>query len=783
MNLEGPEGGTTTNSGTEGYEIDLVEDRAIASLSDDKLAHRPLAQEVTLLAQTVSTPTTIGLFGPWGSGKSSLLGMIQASLISSKTPVVRLDAWKYAETPLARQFIFETAEQLSLATKRWLPKRIRLSRGRKARAKTAARLYDSRRKRRLSLRAAPQILLVPILFGIVIFGFIIAATVIKEQAWRLAVEPLLAPALLAGALTAVTAFVLTGLTVESESSRPGSEEEFEDTFRAVTRKAIKKEARIVFLIDELDRCSPSEVMSTLETIRTFLDVEGCIFIVAGDRQVIEDALRTAPLHGAPPSPRTAYYAMAGSFLDKIFQIQIDIPPLNEERLTEFVIKLLQDQRGIWASPELDLDELVPILIPSHVRSPRRAKVLLNAFVLALRQARTRFALEPKKALNPVGKELAIAKLVVLRTEFPLFAEELSESPRLIQAMTEYLVARESSEGLSDSEEGEEEHDAEQILQAFPEVVQKLVRDFTENRRQVEPDLPSATERAAQSSGIRLNGPAQTQGRSDLQERRTKELLRYLTSTADTPNPDRDVIFGTTIGQIYNLDPEVALAIEAGALDGRRREVDEVLEILDPSQQGSAIKLLCDLSVKPGLQSRRAMEALMVGLRRSVTADLQDSGSHLARALAAYTRKNTLPDEWGPTLLAISQWLPGDFKQQLQLDFLQRHAWKESEAEVSAFFESAAGGRKKASQLYPKPSPNCWATTLVRCSRPSSTSILSSWTGCGTMSAGPLWIRAILPPRARTSSQLQGDWQKRIGQARGVQSPIFSTKTNRRWPFG
>jgi hypothetical protein len=41
--------------------------------------------------------------------------------------------------------------------------------------------------------------------------------------------------------------------------------------------------------------------------------------------------------------------------------------------------------------EVDVDLIVSILVPSHVRSPRRVKALLNAFALTYRLAQLRQA--------------------------------------------------------------------------------------------------------------------------------------------------------------------------------------------------------------------------------------------------------------------------------------------------------------------------------------------------------------------------------------------------------
>lgn len=661
-------------------EHDFIEDRAIASASEDKLGHVPLAEEVAQLAQTVTTPAAIGLFGPWGSGKSSLLSLIRGTLRSTNMPVVYLDAWKYAEIPLARQFISATAEQLSQEDNRHLAEQQREKKALKARRRATSRLYESRRTRSFTLKGARYWL-----FGLLIFIATLVmllglaaglVTVMVEKPWDRALEAVLLPALGGSTLVALTTFALTGLTAETEMGRPGSEEEFEEAFRDIVETVVGRGQPVTFLVDELDRCTPSEVLATLETLRIFLDVKGCIFIVAGDRQVIEDALLAAPIHGAPPRPRMTYYAMAGSFLDKIFQIQLDLPPLNEERLTEFVFRLLQNQGGIWADPNLDLEELIPILIPSHVRSPRRAKVLLNAFALALRLARTRYRLNSDEAVDPAGQESALAKLVVLRTEFPLFADELPEHPALVEAMTNYLVTLED-EADSPAEEGESGPDA--ILDKFPEAVAKLVKEFAENHRSVEQLIPSASESTSHEAAVSIK---------DLQAQRSEELMRYLTSTVDTPHPDRNLIFGTVIGRLYDLDGETAMAIESGALDGRRREVEQVFLELNPGQQVAAIKLLCDLATKIGLHGRRAMEALVTALEIARESDLSDAGTHLSKAVASYTRRNEIPDEWAPLLLNISRWVPTGLRVSLQSELLSRDAWQQSGDMITDVFASA-----------------------------------------------------------------------------------------------
>ena len=65
------------------------------------------------------TPFTIGLFGGWGSGKSSIIKTLFKRLslkkdISKRVKTVIYDAWKYSGDAFRRSFILELKDQLNL---------------------------------------------------------------------------------------------------------------------------------------------------------------------------------------------------------------------------------------------------------------------------------------------------------------------------------------------------------------------------------------------------------------------------------------------------------------------------------------------------------------------------------------------------------------------------------------------------------------------------------------------------------------------------------------------
>ncbi|HCU84864.1 KAP family P-loop NTPase fold protein [Methylophilus sp. UBA6697] len=51
--------------------------------------------------------------------------------------------------------------------------------------------------------------------------------------------------------------------------------------------------RVLFLVDELDRCRPDYAITYLETIKHIFDISGAVFILAADRKQLESSAKTA----------------------------------------------------------------------------------------------------------------------------------------------------------------------------------------------------------------------------------------------------------------------------------------------------------------------------------------------------------------------------------------------------------------------------------------------------------------------------------------------------------
>lgn len=364
---------------------ELVDDRALQSADDDLLRHDDLAAELAEVIGSVKAPASIALWGPWGSGKSGLAFLLKRALGQSRPGArfVKFDAFKFAETTLRRHFISQVAEELEVKDKEF-----------------REGLYCDENTTELEIpkgrfgRLLWTFLWVVVVVEIAAVALLVLLAGISSwigsrsfaDAFHDMVGTSLALALApAGLLGAFTALAGQTLPVKRTQSAPSSDEEFERLFKRLVKKA-KADPLVVF-IDELDRCSAEEVVSTLEAIRTFLDVSGVIYVVAADQQVLERALRRAARQTTPPDAINPYYSAGSAYLDQIFQFQFQVPPVRTRGLWDFALNLTEELDGVWK--EIDRPQVISVLIPTHVRSPRRVKRLLNAFVLNQRLARRR----------------------------------------------------------------------------------------------------------------------------------------------------------------------------------------------------------------------------------------------------------------------------------------------------------------------------------------------------------------------------------------------------------
>lgn len=133
--------------------------------------------------------------------------------------------------------------------------------------------------------------------------------------------------------------------------------------------------RIVIYIDDLDRLAPKRAVELLETLKIFLDVEKCIFVLAIDYDVVIRGI--SDKYGFDMSDPEEL-EKGKNFFDKIIQVPYSVP-VDEYKFKEFLRKYVVRENLENAS--FTIEDLEFLLIHSVGKNPRSIKRVLNTFKL------------------------------------------------------------------------------------------------------------------------------------------------------------------------------------------------------------------------------------------------------------------------------------------------------------------------------------------------------------------------------------------------------------------
>lgn len=662
---------------------DLIPDNRLTADAPDLLEHDAIARGVAEIAWSADAPVNIALFGAWGSGKSSVYSMIERHLervAPKRVRVARYDAWKYGGRELKRNFINSLAHELGLDDK---PEFSHGLENEQVETKLETWKWVKKNWRSLVvgvlLAAALATLWILAQAGVVWaftdHGFKATARVVAIGGGTVFGLALVA------ALVGPKAF--EGAVITNKAAAPEGSDQFAKRFNDLVKAALKgKHERLVVFIDELDRCDPKDVVATLIDLKTFLDQDKCAFIVAADREVIERALRKVP-QAKPVREDEPYYATPGAFLDKIFQHQLALPPLRTRALTKFAHDLVDNQGGVWeelrgrdAVGTDTFDRAVFALVPVHVRSPRRVKVLLNNFATNARIASSR-------GIDWLDRAHEIAVLTVLQTEFPAVADELRRVPRLLAYLRDDAAPSTELRSIVDQYRFNPDEQAK-TADAIPLTAQTMVAAMAQAMAQVMvhadgADGDAADAAADTAAGRLLSDDGTTSGVHELEvasHNLRRHLANYLAKVAAAgirdPRPDlfylqvaggREALPDPRLGDVIDLVADTApdTVVEAFA-----EQTSATLAVAIP-----LVVIEGDGEGGPGQQF-----AYESACRLAENLDPDDRGGvaqQIAPSLIAAANAGTLSDASLPGALLVTCWNNADDADDVVTQVLKRVA--------------------------------------------------------------------------------------------------------------
>lgn len=319
-----------------------------------------------LLQDKKMLPVSIGAFGTWGTGKSTLLNLIEKGLPSGDEGgfiIVRFDAWLYQGFDDARAALMEVigARLLAEVERRGnggLIKKTRGFFGRINYIRGAGLLAD----------AGAAFFGVPTL-GALTKGAEALGDLAEGNADAEDIE-----AIREGAKD--VAEKGKGLLKPKEKRSPPQQI---DAFRREFGEILEEMGKtLVVFVDNLDRCLPKQTIQTLEALRLFLFMDRTAFVVAADEDMVRHSV-------------TRFFSDIDArhvtdYLDKLIQVPIRLPKLGVQEVRAYLLMLFASA-AIPELPAASLEKLRAAL-EDNLRKAWEAKPLTTVAALSLVGAAT-----------------------------------------------------------------------------------------------------------------------------------------------------------------------------------------------------------------------------------------------------------------------------------------------------------------------------------------------------------------------------------------------------------
>ncbi|PMH41437.1 ATPase [Vibrio sp. 10N.286.49.B3] len=373
-----------------------------------------------LITEKELMPISVGVFGNWGAGKSTILELTKNSLEKDSKEYIQIhfDAWMFEGFDDAKAALLETiaSELLKEAKKTENDKGLIEKATDFSERVDKIRLLGMLAEGGAALSGFPTFGLSQKLIGWFGEEDEESETQTEEDTFEIGDVKTITDK-----VSKVTKKSKGILKTKKKLSPPTEIRKFRSAYSSLLDSFNKP---LIVYVDNLDRCSPVNAISTLEAIRLFLFLPNTAFVIAAD----EDMIRLAVPHfhkGASQRHQTDY-------LDKLIQIPVHVPKPGVAEVRAYLMMLIASDKKVekselekirsklesslrlsWQQDQISVDELLsgcnidnvdevrgefkvaeqlaPILAESSNinGNPRIVKRLLNQVRMRLKTAKRR----------------------------------------------------------------------------------------------------------------------------------------------------------------------------------------------------------------------------------------------------------------------------------------------------------------------------------------------------------------------------------------------------------
>jgi len=386
----------------------------------DAFNHEAFANTLLSLLEKNNPPLSIGLFGAWGIGKSTIINIlfdkIKRQCDRSLKPIY-FNAWKYSADSFRRQFLIDVATQIYGVGHELVLRLEQLNYAdvlkqdhQKNLARTIVNAIKDAFKLKFSIRAPAVARFIVGCIALFAAAAISAAISNYSYLFGSLVLSVIAPAIFIwfSNLKFEDVFVIQEAPIyDPKLIFP---EQFEKEFTALINSKALDGRRVVIAIDDLDRCEPKLVQDILISTKNFIGQQNCFFIVPCDDRTIVKVFTDA-------NQKQGY---EDESLRKYFNVALRIPPITSTDLIDFANSTAR-QSGL-------LEEVVQIAVLANCRDARKMKHFLNSFMMKYQVAKTRESahLMPQIVDSNLPE---LAKAVLIEDAYPDLFARIVENPR------------------------------------------------------------------------------------------------------------------------------------------------------------------------------------------------------------------------------------------------------------------------------------------------------------------------------------------------------------------
>ena len=324
---------------------------------DPKLGFDRFGQAIAEVILHSEPRFAVGIFGGWGSGKTTLMNKIRSSLEASQktTIVTEFSAWRYEKE---EHLIIPLLDSIREAMMTWKTDNKTLKTKLEKVAKTIGGVTES---------------LISGLAFKVGLGDAVSMSFNANQALR-------------------TAEKLDDEEKMKSVPRSPYFASFEALKGAFRDFAGSKDDgnRIIVFIDDLDRCLPKGALQVIESMKLFFDLPGFVFVVGLDREIVEwciDANYRGKTNGEALEEQAPGQVSGADYIKKIFQVPFALSPVSTNQIDEFL-----DAAIVEADLPISQQEEIRNIIRPHLGylvtesgvNPRELKRYINAYTLTMK---------------------------------------------------------------------------------------------------------------------------------------------------------------------------------------------------------------------------------------------------------------------------------------------------------------------------------------------------------------------------------------------------------------